>query len=148
MSATRYALILFTVVPVCVVSLLCGLIFEPVSSSLEHVALLGLYGTLLAGMCLYENAKLPYTCSYLPGTAQMPFLFWASVLLFVPMTDAWAHLEQQLLYRIPAYIAVFGFLLLSVCFLEWRNRALSANAELRFDDAPEDLIVGLGLSGS
>lgn len=141
-------LVVFTVVPVCVVSAICGLTFEPAGASLEHVALLGLYGTLLAGICLYGNSKLPYTCSYLPGTAQLPFLFWGSVILFMPMADAWAHVEQQLLCSAPAAAAVFVVLLLSVCLLEWRNRALSANAEIQFDEVPEDIVLGLGLNGS
>ena len=106
---------------------------------MEHVALLGLYGILLADMCLYENVKLPYTCSYLPGTAQMPFLFWGSVLLFMPMTDAWTHLEQRLLDSLSAFGAVFGLLLLCIFLLEWRNRASSAFAEIQFDELPEDV---------
>jgi hypothetical protein len=94
---------------------ICGLIWEPVGASMEHVALLGLYGTLVADLCLYGNSKLPYTCSYLPGTAQLPFLFWGGVFLFIPMTDAWARTEQQILYTVPAAVRFFVLLTSCVC---------------------------------
>lgn len=144
--ATRRALVLFAVLPVCIVSAICGLIFEPAGASLRHITLLGLYGTLLAGICLYGNLKLPYTCSYLPGTAQIPFLFWGSVVIFIPITDAWAHMEQRLLYSSFAYGSAFMLLTLGVCLIEWRNRALSTDVDIRFDEVPEEFI-SLGLSG-
>jgi hypothetical protein len=115
LRATHRALVVFTVIPVCVVSAICGLIWEPAGASMEHVALLGLYGTLVADLCLYGNSKLPYTCSYLPGTAQLPFLFWGGVLLFIPMTDAWARTEQQILYTVPAAVRFFVLLTSCVC---------------------------------
>jgi hypothetical protein len=147
LTATRRALVLFTVIPVCIISAICGLIFEPAGASLEHIALLALYGTLLAGICLYGNLKLPYTCSYLPGTAQIPFLFWGSVIIFIPMADAWAHVEQQFLYSGSAYGSVLVLCTLSVCLIEWRNRALSTNVDIRFDEVPPEFI-SLGLSGT
>ena len=148
LRATRRALIVLTVVPVCFVSAICGLIFEPASAALEHIALLGLYGYLLAGICLYRNLKLPYTCSYLPGTAQLPYLFWGNVILFIPMTDAWVRAEQRILYSVPAFSVLFLLLTLIVGLLEWRSRAMSLKAELRFEEIPDDVVVGLGLSGS
>ena len=145
LQATRDSLLLFTVLPVCIVSAIFGFIFEPAAASLKHVALLGLYGTLLTGVCLYGNLKLPYTCSYLPDSARFPFFFWGSIVLFIPLTDAWAQIEQRLLNSAPSYLSALAIGTVCACLLEWRNRSLQTNVDIRFDDIPEDILVGLDL---
>ena len=147
LTAVRSVLVMFSVVPVCVASLTFGLMFEPVAAVLEHVLLLSLYGCLLAGVCMYGNDKLPYTCSYLPGSSQAQFLFWGCFIPFLPIAFKWASVEQGLVLRPLPFGLVCVSLLLCVCALEWRNRALSANTELNFDDLPEDVIVSLSLGG-
>lgn len=146
LRATRHALILFTVLPVCVVSLIFGLIFEPVGATLEHVLLLGLYGAVLSIICLYGNQKLPYTCSYLPGTSQVQFLFWGCFIPFLPLTFSWATVEQRYMHNFLAFAALCFMLLLCVYLLERRSRARETDTILEWDDVPEDVIVGLGLT--
>ena len=132
--------------PVCVVSLVCGLIFEPTSATLKHVLLLGLYGTVLSSICLYGNQKLPYTCSYLPGTSQVQFLFWGCFIPFLPLTFSWAAIEQKHMRNFPAFTALSLTLLLSIWLVEWRSRARATDTDLEWDDVPDDVIVGLGLT--
>ncbi|WP_158820393.1 hypothetical protein [Granulicella sp. S156] len=145
-NASRYTLIALTVLPVCIVSAVFGLFVEPAGSCCEHVLLLALYGILLADICLYGNRSIPYTCSYLPGTAQIPFLFWGSVVLSIPVVDAVTRKEQLMLTSTTETLVTSVILLLAAGILEWLNRTLAASEELRFDEIPEAAVITLGLT--
>jgi hypothetical protein len=146
LNASRYTLIALTVLPVCLVSAAFGLFVEPAVSCCEHVFLLALYGILLASICLYGNRSIPYTCSYLPGTAQIPFLFWGSVILSIPAVDAVTRTERLILTSTTETLVTAAILLLAVGILEWLNRTLGASEELRFEELPEAEVVSLGLT--
>jgi hypothetical protein len=145
-NASRYILIALTVLPVCIVSAVFGLFVEPAGSCCEHVLLLALYGILLANIFLYGNRSIPYTCSYLPGSARFPFLFWGVVVLSIPLVDAVILKEQMILTSPTETLVTSVILLLAVGILEWLNRTLAASEELRFDENPEAVIVTLDLT--
>ncbi len=144
--ATRRALLLIAVTPVCLGSAIYAALFEPRLPSATHLALLALYGVVVMELSLFEFRKIPYTCSYLPGKGSLPFAFWAFLILFIPLTEACARLEQRSLRNPVTVFAAFAVLTAVALALGWNNRRKGASADLLFDDTPDDDIVGLQLT--
>ena len=63
-------------------------------------------GILLVELCLYTFPKLPFTCSYLPGKAQVHFVFWACVLFFIRLLDKASRLEDRMLGHLLSCISM------------------------------------------
>jgi hypothetical protein len=64
----------------------------------HFVVMLGL-GILLVELCLYTFPKIPFTCSYLPGKAQIHFVFFAGLMFFLRLLSKTAEFEGRLLNR-------------------------------------------------
>ena len=62
-----------------------------------HLIVLGLLGMILVEACLYGFHKIPFTCSYLPGKANVYYLFFAYAILSVTFLDRAAVLERNAL---------------------------------------------------
>ena len=75
-------------------------------SALGHFMTMMCLGTLLVELCLYTFPKLPFTCSYLPGKAQVHLVFWACVLFFVRLLDEASRLEDRMLGHVLSCIAM------------------------------------------
>ena len=50
--------------------------------------------TLLIGF-----EKIPFACSYLPGKGNLHFVFWACALFLLPLINAAAQFEMQILFK-------------------------------------------------
>ncbi len=93
-----------------------------------------------------EFRKIPFTCSYPPGKANISIMwgaYWAGFLVYAfSMASLESWMVKRPLRLIPFYLIVaiiFGG------FEWWRRRADSVGVALVFDDAADPVILTLGL---
>jgi hypothetical protein len=51
------------------------LVMRPWRPAVEHLILLGLFGVMVAELCLQGDQKIPFTCSWLPGKSKFHIAF-------------------------------------------------------------------------
>jgi hypothetical protein len=114
--------------------------------ALAHLAFSVTIALLLIEVLIMEFRKIPFTCSYPPGKANVSILWVGYWVAFLVYAFAMANLESWMLKRpvrlIPFYLAVaivFGF------FRWWRRRVDRLGLSLIFDDAEDPAVLTLGL---
>jgi hypothetical protein len=144
-ATTRRSLLLLAVAPVLIGSATFSLPFQPWLQVGGHLAVLGLLGVFFTELSLLRFRKIPFTCSFLPGKANVQFAFWAYLLVLIPLTEKSARFEQNALEDPLKYIlalSVVGIVALSL----WAWNTLQAeSAVLNFEELPPAEIMGLGL---
>ena len=145
-AATRASLLLFAVTPVCLLSAGLSLRFRPTVQVAGHLTVLALLGCILVEACLIGFYKVPFTCSYLPGKANVQLIFWGSLIVMVTLVIPWVEFEQSALQEANK----FGFL---VCILVGLALGLFAyndhrgkSAVIHFEEIPDEVITTLKLS--
>ena len=147
LKATRRSLFTLAVAPVWTIWAAVLLWLWPWRPAAGHLAVLGLLGTILVEACLYGFHKIPFTCSYLPGKANVYYLFFAYALLAVTFLDRAAVLERNTLQNLAQYATVLLVLTISAVLVRWRTWASSQaeGAELRFEELALPAVLELGL---
>jgi hypothetical protein len=114
---------------------------------LGHLVVLLLLGTLLVELCLYTFKKVPFTCSYLPGKANIHIAFWVGLMLLFQLVSTGARLESRMLNHPFNYALVI--LLLAITLAGFRRlteaRARRGGEVVFEEEYPVD-IVSLNLS--
>jgi hypothetical protein len=146
LAAIRRPLFVLAVAPVWLASALVFVSTWPWRPAAGHLIVLGLWGMILAYVCLQGYQKIPFTCSYLPGRSYFHMAFLAALgLLF--LIGRGVALERHALQnstRCAAMIAILGVIAAAA---RWRTVALakSEDAALQFEEsAPAEVFV-LGL---
>jgi hypothetical protein len=98
-SGVRFSWRVLGVTPVLLIITTCLLVVYPWRPALVHLGVMSGLGLLLVELCLYTFPKLPFTCSYLPGKAQIHFVFWGGLMIFIRLVSKAAELEGRLLRR-------------------------------------------------
>jgi len=144
-GANRIVLFFLTVAPACVVIAIVSLPLYSWDQVVVHCAALFLFGLVFVDLSLLRFHKIPFTCSWLPGRANVQFAFWAYLLVLIPLTDHVAQWEQHAL-ETPARRAVMLAYLstLAIC-VRLISRYSDRAAAIRFEEVPEPVIVGLDL---
>ena len=147
LKATRRSLFTLAVVPVWLIWAGVLLWLWPLRLAAGHLIVLGLLGTILVEACLYGFHKIPFTCSYLPGKANVYYLFLAYGTLTVYLLDRAAQLEQNALQSTARYAAVLLVMSALAILVRWRTMVLSRSeeAELRFEEEEPPAVLELGL---
>ena len=97
-KGVRFSWLALAVAPVLLVIAAC-LLFYPWRPAVGHFAVMLGLGVLLVELCLYTFPKIPFTCSYLPGKAQIHLVFWGGLMFFLRLLSKAAGLEGRLLDR-------------------------------------------------
>jgi hypothetical protein len=119
--------------------------FEPWQHVLAHLAILGLLGFLLADLSLLTFPKIPLACSYLPGKANVQFLFWAGVILLIPTMNMAAHLEQNAIAHPMQYTRMLLALCATALCVWWWSVQRGKSTDLLFEEEPPVAVMTLGL---
>lgn len=146
LNGARGAMRWFGVAPLfLVLSPIYFVLWRP-GAALAHLLFSVTISVLLIEMLVMEFRKIPFTCSYPPGKANVTLLwiaYWAAFLLYA---FSMANLESWMVKRpvrlIPFYLVVaiiFGG------FEWWRRRADAVGVALVFDDAADPVVLTLGL---
>lgn len=111
-----------------------------------HLVVLLLFGMILVELCLYTFQKIPFTCSYLPGKANIPIAFWVGLVLLFQLVSTGARLEKRMLSH-PLDCALMIFLLAVILAgLRWLIEARRKDIEeLVFEEEYAPDIVSLNL---
>lgn len=146
LAAIRRPLFVLSVGPVWLVSAAVLLWAWPLRSAVEHLVILGLWGTILAYVSLYGFHKIPFTCSYLPGKSQANLMFVAAGGLLQAMGFGVAY-ELKALRDPASYAILFTSLVIAAVGCWWRTVELakSEESEVRFEEEETPAIQGLGL---
>jgi len=150
LAASRRPLFVLAVAPVWVGSAALLLSIWPWQPVLEHLVVLGLWGAILAYLCLHGFQKIPFTCSYLPGKSPLTFVF-LGVSLFLNLLIAGVNFERRALDRPASYAAMVAVLAVAALCVRWRTmtRAKSEESEVQFEETltPTVLVLGLNRDG-
>ena len=146
LSSARAALHLLGLLPLAVITLpLYSVLWDP-AVALGHTVLWMLLGALLIEALLVRFRKIPFTCSYLPGTANVRLLGPLYLVVALAYGFATAQIELLLLTTptrwIGATIGLAGALVIVRIF---RRRADQRLTHLRFEEQPEATIQQLHL---
>jgi hypothetical protein len=110
-----------------------------------HLAVLGLLGVFFTELSLLRFHKIPFTCSFLPGKANVQFAFWAYLLLLIPLTEKSARFEQSALEDPLKYFLALSVVGIAALTLWVWNTLQADSAVLNFEELPPAEIMGLGL---
>jgi hypothetical protein len=146
LNGTRTALRWFGVAPLFVaVSPIYFVLWRP-GVALAHLLFSVTISVLLIEILTMEFRKIPFTCSYPPGKANVTLLwmaYWAAFLLYA---FSMANLESWMVKRPVRLIPFYAIVAILFGFFEWwRRRADAVGVTLIFDDAADPAILTLGL---
>jgi hypothetical protein len=143
LRAVRRSILLLAVAPVwCGFSVLL-LFLLPWRAAAAHLALLALLGMMLADVLSGGFKKIPFTCSYRPGRANVQFALWG-VLVLLPLFLLAAGYEWRSLHAAGGQLATATALVVPAALLRWwTTRRMRLVEELQFEDIEEPQIVSL-----
>ena len=146
-EAVRFSWIALGVAPIWL--LVAGLLLttSPSWQVFGHLVVLFVLGTLLVELCLLSFPKIPFTCSYLPGKANIHIAFWSGLVLLFQLVSTGARFESRVLNRPLNYGLMILLLAISLAGLRRLTAACARRgAEVVFEEEyPADL-VSLNLS--
>jgi hypothetical protein len=144
-AATRRSLLFLGVAPVWLASALLSLSFRPFHHVAAHLALLALYGWVLAEIGLIGFYKVPFTCSYLPGKSNIQLVFWGFLVVLLVVVMSIAEFEQGALHDPVLFVSMLIAFAAGALGLWVFNRHQAKSAVIYFEEEPDVAIQTLGL---
>jgi hypothetical protein len=146
MAAIRRPLFALAVGPVWAASATLFLWIWPWRPAAEHLAVLGLWGIILAYVCLHGFQKIPFTCSYLSGKSNLQMAFFGGVGMLLVVSKGVAY-ENGAFDDLGGYFRMLAVLFVVAICARWRvvTVAKSEEAIVQFEEVPTPAIQRLGL---
>ena len=146
LAAIRRPLFVLSVGPVWLASAAVFLWAWAWRPAVEHLVILGLWGTMLAFVSLYGFHKIPFTCSYLPGKSKVNLMFIAAAGLLLAIGQGIAY-ELRALRDPASYAKLVATLAIAAVCCWWRTVALakSEGSVVQFEEEESPAVLGLGL---
>ena len=111
-----------------------------------HVPALLLGAGLLVEVELRGFRKIPFACSYLPGKAKLPLVFWGGVVMLTSGLHTLAVAEQWVLDGMGRVVAMLVVLAAAVLGVAWRTERREEKVrELVFEETNEEELTALRL---
>jgi hypothetical protein len=147
LNAARKTLLLFAVAPVVSITAPIYMAVWPWPRAVGHAAFLAAFGLLTVELALTGFAKVPFTCSYLPGKANLKIMFGVYWGLLIMVSELVTDVEQAGLRNPANYALLMGVTLLAWLAAAYRGREARARiAALSFEEQPEPAVLTLGLA--
>jgi hypothetical protein len=90
--------------------------------------------------------KIPFTCSYLPGKGNVQYVFWACVLVVVPLIYKGAGVEMQMLHRAVGFGVMLVVLAAAWGGVRWAATVrVRSTVGMRFDEVMAPLLMTVSL---
>jgi hypothetical protein len=146
LAAIRRPLFVLAVAPVWASSAALLLWIWPWRQAVGHLAVLALWGTILAYLCLYDFQKIPFTCSYLPGKSSVHMVFVSSMGI-LSLIFKGVEFERRALQDPASYAKMLLILSIAAICARWRTVAVekSEDVALQFEEEPPAEVFVLGL---
>ena len=145
LAATRRSLFLLAVAPVLVATAVVLFPIWPLRSVLEHLIVLWLLGTILADLCLQSFPKIPFTCSHLPGKANLQFAFRGFALIFIIAINMGAQFELQAFQSLFHLAVMLIILAITASSIKWRTIWRARSQQLIFEEEQSRQVFSLEL---
>ena len=146
LSAVRHAFAVLGVFPIWLAAAIYFLAAWPLRFGMEHLLLLALLRMILAEISVCGFRKIPFTCSYLPGSGNLHYVFWVFALLLLPLINAGAQMELHMLDSLLGYSAIVAALSLMLALVRWRTSiAFRSVNMMQFDEVDDPAIFSLNL---
>jgi hypothetical protein len=144
--ATRFSWLVMTVLPL---ELALGGVFlcvYPRGPVWLHLGLLLALGMLSVEVCLITFAKVPFACSYLPGKANMHFIFWVALFVVIGILQQAIAFESRMLQKPWRFLISPLLLLLLAAAVAFMTEMRSRKKDLLiFEEEYEEQLVTLNL---
>lgn len=145
--AVRFSWLVLAVVPVMLIAGFSLLVHYPWQPVLGHLLTLLFFGILLVEVCLFTFQKISFTCSYLPGKANIHFVFWACILIVAQLLYEAAKFESRTLHYFLNSIFMILAIAVAGAALRWYAEARQSRArELVFEEEYPAEIISLKLT--
>lgn len=147
-SAMRYSVWVLSVIPAWLLFTCVFLSCWPWQAAIEHLFLLAILGLTIAEVCVQGNPKIPFTCGWLPGKANLHIAFWMCIVLILEIVLRLADWEASLLKN-PRHWGVAALLLTAIAAAAalLASRFVAGEGEpLEFDEVPSWQLTRLSLS--
>jgi len=146
-NAVRYSWVVLGVAPVLLILAGGFLAGYPRMQVLGHLATMLCLGILLIEICLYGFQKVPFTCSYLPGKANLHFAFWACLMVFLRLLQEGAEFEGHVLEDAVRCCILICTLMAGAAGMRWFNQTRTGSTEgLLLEEEDEAVLVSLNLN--
>jgi hypothetical protein len=145
-AATRRTLILFAAFPVWLISAALSLPIRPITQVAGCLAVLALLGCILVEISLIGLYKVPFTCSYLPGKANVQLIFWGSLIVLFTFIIPGAEFELSALHNPDKYGFMLSILVGLAGALFVYNHQRAKSAVIYYEELPDEVITTLKLS--
>jgi hypothetical protein len=144
-AATRTTLLVFSVVPMLMATALLALNYRPRLQVAGHLAILALFGLLFVELALVKFDKVPFTCSYLPGKANVQVIFWGAVFVWVFLGALASTFEMSALHHGLKFAEMAAVLAGMIATVGAYNRMHARSAVLYFEEVQPEFVTKLGL---
>jgi hypothetical protein len=144
-AATRRAMLVLSVVPVWLTVAAVSLCYRPWHQVAEHLLILALVGSMMTDAALINVSKIPFACSYLPGKSNVQYMFWAFIIVFVPLAMMFSRYELSVLDRPEGYALLLTGLLVTALLLWFINRHRARFAVLYYEESEPEVITTIGI---
>ncbi|MGA8744099.1 MAG: hypothetical protein WB561_23100 [Terracidiphilus sp.] len=141
-SASRKVILVLAVVPIWIVVAAVMFCAAPSWRTATHLTALACIGAILADLAVVSLRNIPFTCSYLPGKAQLHFVFWGGMLLGLPLISEAASIEWRLLASRLGSISLVVCVSLAAILIRWgtNSRLRKADSIIFREEATPDLL--------
>jgi hypothetical protein len=99
----------------------------------------------MTDVALIGVSKIPFACSYLPGKSNVQFMFWAFVIVFIPLAMMFSRYEQSVFDHPLAYALLVAILLIAALILWLFNRRQAKSAVLYYEEWEAEVITTIGI---
>jgi hypothetical protein len=144
----RDAMMLLVVLPTTAFALLQGVVFWTLGTAVSHMAFTFVVGRLLTELLIPRTGKLPFACTYFPGSSRIFSLWPLYLLAFFFYTVVFAAIDRALSSR-PGKLAWFcvAATVIAEIIVLYRRHVLNALSALRFEEEdPQAIFQGFQLS--
>jgi hypothetical protein len=147
-AAVRKAMYTAGVAPVWVAAAIVYLAIWPGRAALEHIAVLALVGIVLVERLLYGFRKIPFTCSYLPGKANLTVTLGLYAIGLLCAAEMGTDVELWCLERPARFVALLAILLAGAAWMHRRTEELARvpHGRIQFEELPTGEVTPLELS--
>ncbi len=147
LAGVRKAMVAVAIVPLFALTFTIYAFLWGFLASLLTVLFGVLLSLILMEVLLYSYRKVPFTCSYLPGKANLPVMSAIYGLAFAFYAYSMASLERWMFHEPIAWIAAVGAeVLILNRIIALRNRSFARGFSFQYEDDPLPAVQSLNLS--
>jgi pimeloyl-ACP methyl ester carboxylesterase len=146
-SAVRRSLYLLAAVPVWTAAAIFYLAIWPGRPAAEHIVVLMAAGVFIVERSLVLFRKIPFACSYLPGSGNLTVRFGIYAIVFLLISEVlFGQAEFALLHRLSGFALCAAVLIALAAWRRWRTTSYAAScAQLQFEELPPADLFSLDL---